>query len=50
VVLSAVETVESKVDLSIHKILDKKADVDACVHLMDAECMSCTSVALPLND
>jgi hypothetical protein len=50
VVLSAAQTAESSVDVYICKILNKQADVDACARLIDAECMSYTSVALPLND
>ncbi|KAH0551769.1 hypothetical protein GP486_007014, partial [Trichoglossum hirsutum] len=34
---STAQTVESSVDVYIRKILDKRADVDACVRLMDSE-------------
>jgi hypothetical protein len=40
VILSTVETAESSVGEYIRKISDKQANVDACVRLMDAECMS----------
>jgi hypothetical protein len=40
VISSTVQTVESNVDEYIRKISDKQANVDACVRLMDAECMS----------
>ena len=49
-VLSAVQTAESKVDVYIRKILDKQTDVDACTRLMDAGCIFYTSMALALND
>jgi hypothetical protein len=50
VLLSAVQTAESSIDVYIRKILDKQADVDACARTMDAECIFCTYVALPLHD
>lgn len=46
---SAVQTAELSVDVYIRNILDKQAHVDTCARLMDAECISYTSVALSLN-
>lgn len=46
-ILGAAQTTDSSVDAYIRKILDKQAGVDTCARLMDAECMSYASVALP---
>lgn len=49
-VLSAIQTVESKVDAYIDKISDRQADVDACVRLVEAERKSTPVWQLPIND
>ena len=49
-ILSAVQTAESSVDVYIRKILDKQASVDACARIIDAECISHLSVTLSVSD